>query len=122
MQACPYCYGSPAVVCCGLCGSTGVVSVATASIYNQAKIDGKDTLHLRIELRKCDETKQAVDTGYIHRRATLRQIEAEVAVMLAEAEKERSVEVLAGNIVKEALWQGEVTAFKKVLYLLNQSR
>jgi len=49
---CPYCYGSPAVVCCGLCGSAGVVSAATARIYNRAKIDGKDTLHLRIELRK----------------------------------------------------------------------
>lgn len=85
-------------------------------------LKGGTVAYLPMEMGQSQPTPQPVDTGYIHRRATLRQIEAEVAVMLAEAEKERSVEVLAGNIVKEALWQGEVTAFKKVLYLLNQSR
>ena len=62
-----------------------------------------------------------IDTGSIHRRSQTARIRAEVEVMLKEAEREMSAEVLGGNIVKEALWKGEVTAFKKVLYLLDQS-
>jgi uncharacterized protein YjbI with pentapeptide repeats len=61
------------------------------------------------------------DTGSIHRRSQTAHIRAEVEAMLKEAEREISAEVLGGNIVKETLWKGEVTAFKKVLYLLDQS-
>jgi hypothetical protein len=62
-----------------------------------------------------------IDTGAIHRRSQTAHIRAEVEAMLKEAEREMSAEALGGNIVKEALWNGEVTAFKKVLYLLDQS-
>jgi uncharacterized protein YjbI with pentapeptide repeats len=62
-----------------------------------------------------------IDTGSIHRRSQTAHIRAEVEAMLKEADREMSAEVLGGNIVKEALWKGEVTAFKKVLYLLDQS-
>jgi len=63
-----------------------------------------------------------IDTGSIYRRSQTACIRSEVKAMLKEAEREMSAEVLGGNIVKESFWKGEVTAFKKVLYLLDQSR
>lgn len=62
------------------------------------------------------------EDGSIHRRSqtALYHIKTEVEAMLKEAEHEMPVEVLAGNIVKKALWEGEVIAFKKMLHLLDQ--
>lgn len=65
------------------------------------------------------EGTRPIDTGSIHRRSQTAHIKTEVEAMLKEAEHEMSVEVLAGNIVKKALWEGEVIAFKKILHLLD---
>lgn len=35
---------------------------------------------------------------------------------IQQAKTEKQAEVIAGNIVKEALWQGELTAYRKLLY------
>jgi len=66
------------------------------------------------------EDARPIDTSSIHRRSQTAYIKIEVEAMLKEAEHEMSVEVLAGNIVKKALWEGEVIAFKKMLHLLDQ--
>ena len=66
------------------------------------------------------EDARPIDTGLIHRRSQTTHIKTKVEAMLKEAEHEMSVEVLAGNIVKKALWEGEVIAFKKILNLLDQ--
>jgi len=38
-----------------------------------------------------------------------------MAEEIQQAKTEKQAEVIAGNIVKEALWQGELTAYRKLL-------
>ena len=38
-----------------------------------------------------------------------------MAQEIQQAKTEKQVEVIAGNIVKEAFWQGELTAYRKLL-------
>lgn len=49
LTACPYCYGSPAVICCALCGDRRVVPEELAEEYSQLK---DRSIENKLRLRK----------------------------------------------------------------------
>lgn len=57
---CPFCYHSPAVVCCALCGSQGKIPKAAAEEYKKVK---DPTVDDRIKIRQKYTSQNEGNTG-----------------------------------------------------------